>query len=193
MQNGPGRTIRTAQVPDLRILMTREEKLNYIASHYMNVMWQKAYSVLSDAHEAEDACQEAFIKLMRIEDKIEDVTEPRVRALCGIIARNTAVDMARKNGRTDPTEDIYMDLEAKEQPKASPEQELTDKEAVSELISEIKALPDTYRDVLMLRCLNELSPEETARALSCSVNSVNIRLTRARKLLKERMEGRSGL
>ena len=48
--------------------MTREEKLNYIASHYMNAMWQKAYSVLSDAHEAEDACQEAFIKLMKVAD-----------------------------------------------------------------------------------------------------------------------------
>ena len=173
--------------------MTREEKLNYIASNYLELMWQKAYTVLSDKHEAEDACQEAFIKLMKIEDKIEDVTEGRVRALCAVIARNTAVDMARKNGRMAPTEDIYMDLEAKEEPKSSPEQDTVAREALDELVSEIQALPDTYRDVLMLRCLYELTPEQAAESLSCSVNSVNIRLTRARKLLKERLERRSGL
>ena len=103
-------------------VMTREEKLNYIASHYMNAMWQKAYSVLSDAHEAEDCCQEAFIKLMKVADSIEDVTELRARALCSVVARNTAIDMARKNGRMSPSEDIYMDLEAMDQQEDSPEQ-----------------------------------------------------------------------
>ena len=38
--------------------MTRQEKLNFIAANYMRAMWTKAYSVISDAHEAEDACQE---------------------------------------------------------------------------------------------------------------------------------------
>ena len=33
---------------------------------------------------------------MRICDNIEDVTEVRVRALCSVVAKNTAIDMARK-------------------------------------------------------------------------------------------------
>ena len=77
-----------------------------MASHYMTAMWQKAYSVLSDAHEAEDACQEAFIKLMRICDDIEDVTEVKVRALCPVVAENTAIDIARKKGRSTTPNDI---------------------------------------------------------------------------------------
>ena len=56
---------------------------------------------------------------------------------------------------------------------------------------EIKALPEAYRDVLMLRCLQELSAEQTGELLGCSANTVNIRLTRARKLLQERLAGRT--
>ena len=171
--------------------MTREEKLNYMASHYMTAMWQKAYSVLSDAHEAEDACQEAFIKLMRICDDIEDVTEVRVRALCSVVAKNTAIDMARKNGRSTPTEDIYLDLEAAEETAESPESRYESREALEILEEEIKGLPEAYRDVLMLRCLQELSAEQTGELLGCSANTVNIRLTRARKLLRERLAGRT--
>ena len=168
-------------------VMTREEKLNYIASHYMTAMWQKAYSVLSDAHEAEDACQEAFIKLMRITDDIEDVTEPRARALCTVVAKNTAIDMARKNGRSSPTEDIYLDLEAMEEPVPSPEASYESAEAVNLLAEEIEKLPEGYRDVLVLRCLEGLSAEQTADMLGMNVNTVNIRLTRARKLLKQKL------
>ena len=87
----------------------------------MKAMWQKAYGVLSDAHEAEDACQEAFIKIIRIVDEIRDVEELRTKALCCIIARNTAVDMARKRGHALPTEDVYLDLEAEEPQGESPE------------------------------------------------------------------------
>ena len=75
--------------------MTRQEKLNFIAANYMRAMWTKAYSVISDAHEAEDACQEAFIKIIRVIDQVEDVTELRAKALCCIIAKNAAIDLAR--------------------------------------------------------------------------------------------------
>ena len=52
----------------------------------------------------------------------------------------------------------------------------------------IGELPEAYRDVLMLRCLQELSAEQTGELLGISANSVNIRLTRARKALRDRLE-----
>ena len=132
---------------------TRQEKLNHIAEHYMKAMWQKAYGVLSDAHEAEDACQEAFIKIIRIVDEIRDVEELRTKALCCIIARNTAVDMARKRGHALPTEDVYLDLEAEEPQGESPEDRVIAAEGVEEIRAAIGRLPEHYREVLILRCL----------------------------------------
>lgn len=48
----------------------------------------------------------------------------------------------------------------------------------------IARLPETYRTVLMLRDIEELDPQETAKVLGTSVNAVNIRLHRARQALR---------
>lgn len=171
---------------------TRQEKLNHIAEHYMKAMWQKAYGVLSDAHEAEDACQEAFIKIIRIVDEIRDVEELRTKALCCIIARNTAVDMARKRGHVLPTEDVYLDLEAEEPQGESPEDRVIAAEGVEEIRAAIGRLPEHYREVLTLRCLYDMKAEEAAGILGVNANTVNIRLSRARRLLKEELSKGAG-
>jgi RNA polymerase sigma-70 factor (ECF subfamily) len=57
----------------------------------------------------------------------------------------------------------------------------------------IARLPDSYRIVLLLRDIEELSTEETAAALRVNANTVKIRLHRARqallKLLKPELDG----
>jgi RNA polymerase sigma-70 factor (ECF subfamily) len=45
-------------------------------------------------------------------------------------------------------------------------------------------LPDTYREVLLLRDLEELSTEEAAEALHVTPNAVKVRLHRARQALR---------
>jgi RNA polymerase sigma-70 factor (ECF subfamily) len=54
----------------------------------------------------------------------------------------------------------------------------------------IDALPDSYRTVLLLRDIEELSTEETARALGVNPNAVKIRLHRARQALLTLLKGR---
>ena len=48
----------------------------------------------------------------------------------------------------------------------------------------IDSLPDTYREVLLLRDIEELSTEETARVLGVTPNAVKVRLHRARQALR---------
>ena len=184
----------------------------------MKLMLHKAYSVTSDASKAEDACQEAFVRIIRNIDKIGDVTEARTAALCALIARNAAVDLYRRTAREIPAAEIYGstreaegaltdtgppdagqagdgpqgDHPGRRRPEPSgnePYDRLEQKEAVRELASHIRALPESYREVLELRCLHHMSAAETARLLGTTENTVNIRLTRARKLLKERLDG----
>ncbi|HEX2834169.1 MAG TPA: sigma-70 family RNA polymerase sigma factor [Thermoanaerobaculia bacterium] len=58
----------------------------------------------------------------------------------------------------------------------------------SELVGVVRAsidrLPDTYREVLLLRDIEELSTEETAKMLGITANAVKIRLHRARQALR---------
>jgi len=69
----------------------------------------------------------------------------------------------------------------------TPEAELLDGEARTVLARAIDQLSDTYRAVLILRDVEELSNEETARILGESVGSVKSRLHRARMALREQL------
>jgi len=52
----------------------------------------------------------------------------------------------------------------------------------------IDRLPDSYRAVLLLRDIEELSTEETAQSLGVTANAVKIRLHRARQALRGLLE-----
>ena len=57
------------------------------------------------------------------------------------------------------------------------------------LASEIRAavgkLPDNYREVVVLRYFEELKTSEVAQVLGIKTNTVEVRLSRARKMLEE--------
>ena|ERR1700731_768220 len=57
----------------------------------------------------------------------------------------------------------------------------------------IERLPDKYRCVLLLRDIEELDTEETARSLATTANTVKVRLHRARQALKTLIERESAL
>jgi RNA polymerase sigma-70 factor, ECF subfamily len=69
----------------------------------------------------------------------------------------------------------------------TPEVELLDGEARAILSRAIDALPETYRAVLVLRDVEEVSNEEVAEILGESVSSVKSRLHRARMALREQL------
>ena len=69
----------------------------------------------------------------------------------------------------------------------TPETDLLDGEARAVLSRAIDELPESYRAVLVLRDVEELSSEETARVLGESVGSIKSRLHRARMALREQL------
>jgi RNA polymerase sigma-70 factor (ECF subfamily) len=64
-----------------------------------------------------------------------------------------------------------------------------DKDTFDRMRRAIKALPAKYREPLMLRYLQELSTKEIAEILGISQNTLQVRLTRARKRLKKDLTG----
>ena len=69
----------------------------------------------------------------------------------------------------------------------TPEAELLEGEARAVLARAIDRLPETYRAVLILRDVEELSNEEAARILGESVSTIKSRLHRARMALREQL------
>ena len=70
----------------------------------------------------------------------------------------------------------------------TPEQILGENRLRSLVLQKIDVLPESYRNVLMLRDIEELTTSETAEALELSEANVKVRLHRARAALKRLLE-----
>jgi RNA polymerase sigma-70 factor (ECF subfamily) len=57
----------------------------------------------------------------------------------------------------------------------------------------VSALPPKFRIAVLLRYFDDLSYEQMAQALHCSVGTVASRLSRGHKILAERLKGAAGI
>ena len=144
---------------------------------------------MTGANEADDLTQEVFLKVSR---GLEDFRgESSLSSWIYRIATNTALDHLRRSSQT-ATESLSIDME--EEPlrlrgEIPPvDQQLVRKEMNACIRNVIKNLPEEYRTVIVLRELEEFKNSEIAEILQVSLDTVKIRLHRARSKLKKELE-----
>lgn len=141
---------------------------------YQNSLYQTAYSALQNRAEAQDAVQMTFIQYVRQEKNFE--SEEHVRHWLFRTVLNKAKDIRRSfwhRNKVDLSETIQnMSFE---QPKDL------------DLFEAVSALPANYRSVLQLYYYEDFSIREIAQILSISESAVKKRLSRARTLLKNKL------
>ena len=159
-------------------------KLEALYREYKSIMLSKAYSVLRDEGLAEDAVHNAFMRILKNLDKIDEVKSSRTRGFVLVITANVAKSMYTREKRV-----TVVELD-ETLPEPTDVETQTERRLTAELIAEkIAALPESYRSVMMLRYLNGLSDGEIASALSLSPSTVRKRLERGRKKLSELLGG----
>ena len=157
-----------------------------------------ARRLLRNEEDAQDAVQQAFLSAFRALPSFHG--QSRLTTWLHRIVTNAALMKLRTRGRQpeDSIEDLlptYLeDGHHVEQfsewawPAAA---RLLRRETRAHVRAAIDSLPQSYRTVLLLRDIEEMSTEETARTLGVTPNTVKIRLHRARqallKLLKPTM------
>ncbi len=155
-------------------------------------VYRLALRLMRNEAEAEDVMQDAFLSAFRGIDKFDGRSS--LRTWLYRIAYNAAIMRLRKRR----PELISLD-EALEQADGTPlpqaffdwsslpQRELEKAEVRDEMERAIRDLPENLRAVFVMRELEELSTEETARALGISPEAVKTRLHRARLWLRERL------
>ena len=136
---------------------------------------------------AEDVVQEVFMVLMRDADKF-DPTRGSLAAYLYGIARNLVLRSFQKERPL-----VALSEEAEDEGGArgelvahhDPLGDLTRGETVARVRQAVLALPEHYREVVVLCELHEMSYAEAAEALECAVGTVRSRLHRGRALLVE--------
>jgi RNA polymerase sigma-70 factor (ECF subfamily) len=149
----------------------------------------------SDADEDEDVVQEAFIQAFKNIDRFEGGS--KLSTWMHRIVVNAALMRLRKNSRKKEVsiEDLlprYMDdghrMEIGE-PWTERGEDVAMREELRQLVREtIDRLPENYRNVLLLRDIEQLDTAQTAQLLDISVNATKTRLHRARLALREMLD-----
>lgn len=153
-------------------------------------------SLLKNEAEAEDAAQETAIKVYLNLHLFRGEAQFRTWVLS--IARNEALGRLRKQGiRREESLDAATDDQTgdytpailtswREVPTAALEQ----KELGALLRKAIEGLPEIYRNIVLLRDIEEMDIRETATALGISEGAVKVRLHRARAMLQRELAPR---
>ena len=154
-----------------------------------------AQRYVKDASLAEDCVQEAFLQAFRSIGEFEG--RSALKSWLYRIVTNTALMKlrSRRCAVEQPVEDIlpHIDrdccrMQASWAEMATPHEILERKEARDLVVAKMLELPDSYRIVLLLRDIEGMSTEETARALAMTEGAVKVRLHRARAAFKMLVE-----
>ena len=138
-----------------------------------------------DPVKAEDLAQETFI---RVFEKLETYRgEASLHTWIYRIATNVSIDHFRcKAARQDKVTQSFEGEEGwLEQETATPEHQVEQSEMSHCVQQFITRLPHAYRTVIVLHDLQGLKIQDIADVLECSVDTVKIRLHRARKKITE--------
>jgi RNA polymerase sigma-70 factor (ECF subfamily) len=150
----------------------KEADLLELYDQYSNMVYRIAFSYLRQPHDAEDAVQSVFMKL--IEGKAQPILG-KERAFLTRIAVNYCKDVLRSGWkqRIVPLDDTIK-FEQKED---------------SELFYAVMTLPDKLRVVVHLHYYEGYNFSEIASFLKIGVSAVSMRIYRAKKMLKDKLIG----
>ena len=153
-----------------------------------------AYQYLRDAHDADEAVQDAFVKVFThittyredlpfevwftriLVNACLDLRKARARRLRWVVPMSSGSDSAHADP---PTLD------------QTPEQRLVSRERTSEVTAAIESLPDRQRTVFTLCHVAEQTTAEVSRALGLSEATVRVHLFRAVRKLRRLLERKS--
>jgi RNA polymerase sigma-70 factor (ECF subfamily) len=188
----PSREERREQGQDdvLADLLEKDLLENLVRQH-SRLVYRIAYAVLRSHHDAEDATQETFVRVLRYSQKLARVENHKT--WLARIAWRVAVDRNRQQGRK---REIPLDDPEKPLPEVASSDARADDALhgahVSDVLERmIAALPEKLRQPLILSTIEEMRPREVAATLGINEAAVRSRIFRARQILRERLVGRT--
>jgi RNA polymerase sigma-70 factor, ECF subfamily len=179
-----------------RILAGERQLFHELIRPLERAIYFMVFSLLRNEAEAEDAAQDTAIKVYLNLKNFRGESQFRTWVLS--IARNEGLGRLRKAGnrREDSLEADTDERTGDYTPailtswREVPSEALERKELGAMLRSAIEGLPAIYRNVVLLRDIEEMDVRETATALGISEGSVKVRLHRARALLQRELAPR---
>lgn len=175
-----------------RCIAGEPEAFDRLVREYMNTVLGLAYNYTGDYHTAQDLAQETFIQAFQSIEKLRDGSRFKIWLLR--IARNKCIDHIRRKPRwlsLDETRELRREAFSKAAAAGEPDggEGFTEED----LISVLQSLRKDYREIFVMKHIDNLSYREIAELLHMTVSAVGEKLYRVRSMIRERlMETKSG-
>ena len=136
-----------------------------------------ALHILGNREWAEDAAQQTWLKLVQNWEPVSALPWEETEGYVVTVVKNAALDILRSERK------LAAFPENWDPPAPEDHQDEYDY-----LVSLLRALPESYRRILELKCVEEESNREIARRMGLKESAVSMRVLRGRKMLQEQLE-----
>lgn len=165
------------------------DKFLTVYEEFKRITFYSIKQIISDNYMAEDLLQDIFLIVAKHLDHINLDDRNRARNYILTIARNYTKDYLRKQRRA--KEDL-QDTDFRIDQNASNIgndilNHLIVKDIYDQLMAEVAKLSDNYRMVMELKYINEFTDDEIAEFLGITKQNVQVRLYRARNMLRSKV------
>lgn len=166
-----------------QINLAKENNQNAF-SFLLNTYWEDVYKFqlkrTNNEINAEDITIESFAKAF---EKINTFNNKYIfKTWLITISKNLHIDQLRKNKNKFDLKQLNEKIQIKES-SPSPEDNLINEQKLKSLKSKINKLKPHYKEVIELKCFNELSYKEISIKLNQPINNIKVKVLRAKKIL----------
>ncbi|MDO3384801.1 RNA polymerase sigma factor [Gilvimarinus sp. SDUM040013] len=154
-----------------------EFKYRTLVNQHQRHVYSLAKHMLADGAEAEDVCQDVYIRLWQ---NIDKVSEEAARPWLLRVTRNRCIDYIRKRQESS---ELPVTLEC-ERADGRPAKALANAQLSQWLKACIGKLKEPYQTIVILADIEQLTGKEIAQQVPKTENQIKVYLHRGRKKLK---------
>jgi RNA polymerase sigma-70 factor (ECF subfamily) len=169
-----------------------------LIARHASRLYGTAYALLSDHHDAEEVVQDAFVRAYRSLNSFRGDSNlgTWLHRIVSNLARNkyhwnrrrgANVNISIHNVGNDPEKDKNETDMPLPDCSRIPDRQIENAEIEKCLTEGMASLPESLRETMILRHVNDMSYEKIAETLDCKVGTVKSRIARGREILREIM------
>jgi RNA polymerase sigma-70 factor (ECF subfamily) len=173
----------------MSLLLQRQQESSMLELvHHLGAAYNLARWLIRDEHDAEDVVQEAYARALH---HIGGFSGLNGRAWLLAIVRNCCYDFFKRKRTRNQDDTFDEQTHGKAATACDPETALVEKERAQRLRHALTELPPNYREILVLRELEDLSYKEISGIVGVPMGTVMSRLSRARGQLQQNLAGQA--
>ncbi|MDB9853153.1 sigma-70 family RNA polymerase sigma factor [Flavobacteriaceae bacterium] len=168
-----------------QINLAKENNQNAF-SFLLNLYWEDVYKFqLKRTNNEIDAEDITIVSFAKAFEKINTYNQKYIfKTWLITISKNLHIDQSRKNKNQFDLNQLNENIQIKEN-SPSPEDNLINKQKLKSLKSKINKLKPHYKEVIELKCFNELTYKEISIKLNQPINNIKVKVLRAKKILSQ--------